>query len=365
MAEPRRIHQDQPVTLVLLVNLGSPTRPTPGAVRRFLREFLSDRRVVEVPRLLWWCILNLIILPLRTRRIARHYADIFTSEGAPLVVGTARLSARLGEKLKGRAEVDFAMRYGEPSIAAKLASRRDRHLRRLVVLPLYPQYAASTTGTAFDQMARALKRQRWTPDLRYINAYYDDGAYIEALAASIKAKRKPGHLLLLSFHGLPLKMLLKGDPYYCHCHKTARLLAARLRLGEDEWRLTFQSRFGMQTWLQPYTDRTLQSLPGQGVTRVQVACPGFAVDCLETLEEIARQCRNLFLEAGGESFEYFECLNDTQEHVNALATIAGRQLDSYATDDESRLEPQVKKKQRTMLYNQAVQSLGLDNNPFV
>ena len=352
-------HQEAPLPLVLLVNLGSPTAPTPREVRRYLRQFLRDRRVVELPRVLWWCILNGIILPLRARPVARLYASIFTDKGSPLVTGTAALSEGLRTHLHQRAHVDYSMRYGQPSMDAVLGRWKARGIRKLIVLPLYPQYAASTTGTVFDKLARVLMQWRWIPDIRYINGYYDEPGYIEALAESVRSQRKPDHTLVISFHGLPIAMLKKGDPYYCHCHKTARLLAARLGLPPESWRMTFQSRFGRDPWLQPYTDTTLEHMAQEGITKVQVVCPGFAIDCLETLEEIGVENRDIFLRAGGKSFDYIPCLNDSTAHQQLLATIVSRQLDSYSAHQPH--SDEIDQTTRDALYATARQSLGIDD----
>ena len=332
-------HDSQAKTLVLVVNLGSPSEPTAKGVSKFLREFLSDQRVVELPRLFWRPLLNLLVLPLRSKRVARLYQHIFTQEGSPLTVGTARIAAQLDANLgNDMIKVDFAMRYGQHNLSEKLDGWRNQRLERLVILPLYPQYAASTTGAAFDEVARILMHWRWVPDVQFVGHFYADQRYINALVDTVKPIFKEGYLLLMSFHGVPTVTLKQGDPYYCQCHKTARLLATQLGLKDHQWRLTFQSRFGKQPWLEPYTDKTLLVLPKEGIKKVQVICPGFSVDCLETLEEINQDNRSLFLNAGGESFEYIPCLNEQSRY---LEDIVSDRLALYQKLDDNQMEPKL------------------------
>lgn len=320
-------------TAVLLVQLGTPDAPETSAVRRYLREFLSDPRVVEIPRLVWALILNGIILNVRPARSAEKYATIWTEEGSPLAVHTANQAARLTETLSARGmtlQVAWAMRYGRPSIASTLRELREQNVTRLLVLPLYPQYAGSTTATAFDEVFRELASWRNQPELRTVRNFHNHGPYIEALARHIEAywarEGKPDQLVM-SFHGVPRRTLLMGDPYHCECQVTGRLLAGRLQLAPDQYRVTFQSRFGKAEWLQPYTDLTLRELGERKVGRVDVVCPGFVSDCLETLEEIAIEGRETFLEAGGGDYRYIGCLNDSPEFVAALA----RLVESHAS----------------------------------
>ncbi|HSH43561.1 MAG TPA: ferrochelatase [Arenicellales bacterium] len=321
-----RFRHDQPLRAgVLLVNLGTPDAPRPRALRRYLKEFLSDPRVVELPRPVWWLILNLVILNLRPRRSAEAYRKIWTEHGSPLLMHTQRLAGRVLEQVDARSPqqplVKFAMRYGEPSIPAAMREMHEAQLHRLLVLPLYPQYSGSTTGSTFDAVSHELQSWRWVPELRFVGGYHDHELYIQALADKVRRywdEHHRGELLLMSFHGVPRRYLLKGDPYHCQCHATARLLAAKLELREDQWQVVFQSRFGREPWLQPYCDETLKSLPGRGVRSVDLVCPGFAVDCLETLEEIAMQNRELFEQAGGESFQYIPCLNDDEAHAELM-----------------------------------------------
>lgn len=310
---------------VLLTNLGTPDAPTPSALRRYLAEFLWDRRVVEIPRPLWWLILHGVILRTRPARSARKYQAIWTAEGSPLLAISRKQAKALAETLAARCpgpvRVVLGMRYGNPSIPAALAELRTAGVQRLLVLPLYPQYSAATTASTFDAIAAELQTWRWLPELRFIAQYHDHPAYLDALAASLRAARaeQAGERLLFSFHGLPKRNLLAGDPYHCQCHKTARLVAERLGLGPEQWAVAFQSRFGRAEWLQPYTSVLLADWAKAGVKRVDVACPGFAADCLETLEEIAHENRQTFLDAGGERYRYLPALNDAPDHIAALA----------------------------------------------
>ncbi len=347
-------------TAVLLVQLGTPDAPTAPAVRRYLAEFLSDPRVVEIPRVAWWPLLHGVILRTRPRRSAAKYAAIWTDRGSPLAVHT-RVQAELLRGFLGEAgqaiDVRWAMRYGEPSIAGALRALRDDGLERLLVLPMYPQYAASTTATVYDVVFRELAHWRNPPELRLVKHFHDFAPYVEALAEGIertwRAEGRPERLLM-SFHGLPRRALELGDPYHCECHVTARLLAERLGLAEDQWQLAFQSRFGRAAWLQPYTDATLAAWARQGVRRVDVVCPGFVADCLETLEEVAIEGRQTFLAAGGEAFRYLGCPNDSPAFIRALVELVGRHVGGWpvhrltppeAAADESRREA---RRQRAM-----------------
>lgn len=330
---------------MLLVNLGTPDEPTPAAVRRYLREFLSDPRVVEIPRVLWWPILNGVILNVRPAKSAAKYASIWTAQGSPLAVWTAKQAALLQGYLGERGPkppqllVRHAMRYGNPSVAAVLDELKAANATRVLVVPLYPQYAAATTASVNDAVLTWQLRQRRQPELRFINHYHDDPGYIDALAQRVHShwmQSGRGDRLVLSFHGVPERSLLLGDPYHCECQKTARLLAKRLDLADGEWLVTFQSRFGKAKWLGPYTEPTLVELARQGVGRIDVMCPGFATDCLETLEEIAQEARDAFLSAGGRSFEYIPALNDQHEWIAALAAITLRHLQGWPLEPEDR-----------------------------
>ena len=336
--EPALPHGTPARTAVLLVNLGTPDEPTAPAVRRYLREFLSDPRVVEIPRLIWWPILHGIILTTRPAKSAAKYASIWTSEGSPLAVWTAKQTALLQGYLGERGAappqllVRHAMRYGNPSIASVLDELKASNATRILVVPLYPQYAAATTASVNDAVMAWQQRQRRQPELRFVNRYHDDAGYVDALAARVRSfwqTNGRGDRLVFSFHGVPERSLSLGDPYHCECHKTARLLSLRLGLAPGDALVTFQSRFGKAKWLGPYTEPTLIDLARQGVTRVDVMCPGFTSDCLETLEEISLEARAAFLGAGGRAFEYIPALNDQHEWIEALAAITLRHLQGW------------------------------------
>jgi len=324
-------HASAARTAILLVQLGTPAAPTAAALRPYLRQFLSDPRVVEIPRLIWWPILNGIILNTRPAKSALKYASVWTEDGSPLMAHSKRQTLRLQEALAARGhalDVVLAMRYGEPSIASVLASLRERNVTRLLVLPMYPQYAGSTTATAIDEVTRVLQGWRNLPEVRWVRNFHDDVAYIDALAAQVRrswASRGQADKLVMSFHGVPRRTLELGDPYHCECLATARLLAERLELPRDRWVVTFQSRFGKAQWLQPYTEPTLIDLARSGVRSVDVICPGFVVDCLETLEEIGMEAKAAFTEAGGEGFNYIACLNDEEAFIEALVGLVERQ----------------------------------------
>jgi ferrochelatase len=321
----------------LLVNLGTPEATDYRSMRRYLKEFLSDRRVVEAPRLIWWLILNLVILTRRPAVRGRDYASIWNRERneGPLKTITRSQAEKLAEALalgpgEGRVEVDWAMRYGRPSIAERLAALQDKGCDRILLVPLYPQYCAATTATVCDKAFDALKRLRWQPTLRVAAPYYDDPIYIEALARSTRAALAKldfePEILLASFHGIPRVYFDKGDPYYCHCAKTTRLLSEALGLPPERLRLTFQSRFGRAEWLQPYTAETVKALGANGVKRLAVVTPGFSADCLETLEEIGVENAGYFRSAGGEKFAALPCLNDSEDGMRALEAVARREL---------------------------------------
>ncbi len=322
---------------VLIVNLGTPKRADAKAVRQFLAQFLSDRRVVEIPRLIWLAILYGIILPKRSGVVAKNYRKIWMGEiessASPLMVYSKRqkeaLQQSLQQHLHSSAHVELAMCYGEPSLTQALDALREKGMRHLLVLPLYPQYSATTSGAVFDALTGVLQRWRWLPELRWVNSYHDEATYIQALMHSVQdhwsAREEDGdtkkRVLVMSFHGLPERSLELGDPYFCQCHKTARLLAEALDLEDNAWQVTFQSRFGRAEWLKPYTDDALEKLAHSGVEHVDVICPGFAADCLETLEEINMESRDVFLKAGGQSYHYIPALNDQDKHIEALTQI--------------------------------------------
>ena len=315
-------------TGLLVTNLGTPDAPTPAAVRKYLREFLWDPRVVELPRVLWWALLNGFILPVRPRRVAPKYQEIWTPEGSPLLAISRRQVARLGEILSARFpgafKIALGMRYGSPSIPESMEALRAASVRRLLVLPLYPQYSATTTASTFDAVAAVLQGWRLVPELHFINSYHDHPGYLDAVAASIRdALSAHGGCdrLLFSFHGIPRRYVEAGDPYADECHASARLIAASLGLKDQQWTVSFQSRVGREEWLRPYTDHLLREWGRAGVASVAVACPGFSADCLETLEEIALQNRDMFQAAGGGDYRYIPCLNDRRDHMDALAQI--------------------------------------------
>lgn len=336
--EPVYLHGTAAATAVLLCNLGTPDAPTAPALRRYLAQFLSDPRVVEIPRALWWLILHGIILRVRPAKSAAKYANIWMPEGSPLRVWTERQASMLGGFLGERGHrvtVRVAMRYGNPSIVSVLDELTSQGVTRVLILPAYPQYSGPTTASVIDTVGAWAKGVRSLPELRFVNRYHDDAGYIAALARRVtdqwQTHGRPDKLVL-SFHGVPRRTLMLGDPYHCECLKTARLLRERLGLSADEVVTTFQSRFGKAEWLQPYTEPTLVALARQGVNRVAVMCPGFTSDCLETLEEINIEAREAFLKAGGQEFHYIACLNDQHEWISALAGIAIRHLGGWPTE---------------------------------
>lgn len=338
------VHSRVPRIGILLVNLGTPDAPTPSAVRKYLAEFLSDRRVVEIPAPIWKLILHGVILRVRPAKSAKKYASIWMKEGAPLLVWSERqaqyLRGSLGEQLKAiglppdYVAIEVAMRYGNPSMATALEKLKAVNCDRLLVLPMYPQYAASTTATAFDAVFDLLRKERYMPALRTVSGWHDHPGYIKALADTVNGfwkKHGRPDKLLMSFHGVPRLTLTRGDPYHCFCRATARLLATELGLTDDQWVQTFQSRLGRAEWLKPYTDETLRALPSQGVKKLHVVCPGFPADNLETLEEIAIEGKETFLHAGGMQYDYIPALNDHPVLIRALTEIAFANLQGWLT----------------------------------
>ena len=328
LGEPAYEHGSAATTGALLVNLGTPDAPTPAAIRRFLAEFLWDPRVVEAPRWLWWLALHGVILRVRPARSAHAYRQIWTPQGSPLLLHTRALVDGVRGNLQRQlaATVVLGMSYGSPGIPAALEELRRAGVRRLVVLPLYPQYSCTTTASVFDRVTSLLQRWRWVPELRFIGNYHDEPAYVDAIAASILEHwrtHERGHLLF-SFHGVPRRYLLAGDPYHCQCQKTARLVADRLGLDAGAWTVSFQSQVGRDEWLRPYTDETLPRLAREGQRRISIVCPGFATDCLETLEEIAIRNRALFMGNGGEVCDYIPALNASDAHAGLLADLIAR-----------------------------------------
>ena len=323
---------------VLITNLGTPEAPTAAALRPYLKQFLWDPRVVEVPRPIWWLVLNGIILNTRPKKSAEAYQSVWTEEGSPLANYTKQQADALAKKLHKQygddMELAWAMRYGEPSISNTLQALFEKGVTKLLVLPLYPQYSAATTGSTFDALADDFKSRRWLPELRFINQYNDDQGYIDALTASIETHWQThgkAQKLIFSYHGVPLRYLHNGDPYHCQCHKTTRLVIEKLGLKESDYLTSFQSRFGREAWLRPYTDETMKSLPKKGVKSIQVVCPGFSADCLETIEEIGEENREYFMSAGGEKYEYIPALNVRDDHINALANLIGKNLAGWET----------------------------------
>jgi len=324
-------------TAVLYCNLGTPDAPTAAALRRYLAEFLGDHRVVEIPRPIWWLILHGIILRVRPKKSAAKYASIWTEQGSPLKVWTQAQAERLGEQLSQRGhhvQVRYAMRYGNPSVASQLEALKAEGVTRVLVVPAYPHYSGTTTASVFDAVYAWAQKARRLPELRFVNHYHAQAGYIAALAQTVRAhweQHGQPEQLVMSFHGVPARTLALGDPYHCECHKTARLLAQSLGLPKERYKVTFQSRFGKAKWLEPYTEPTLIALAQAGTRRVDVICPGFTADCLETLEEINQEAREAFLHAGGEQFHYIPCLNDHPAWVDALAQVCEQHLAGWPT----------------------------------
>ncbi|HEY8856372.1 MAG TPA: ferrochelatase [Rugosibacter sp.] len=342
VAEPAHRHSDVRRTAIVLVNLGTPDAPTTSALRRYLKQFLWDPRVVEIPRAIWWLILHGIILTLRPAKSAVKYAKIWLKEGSPLRVHTERqaklLKGLLGQQGHTDIKIAWAMRYGNPSISHTLDQLKQKGVERVLIFPLYPQYAASTTASVMDAVGDWIKRSRNPPELRFIKQYPSHPGYIAALAASVREHwmmHGRGERLVISFHGLPQRSLLLGDPYFCLCQKTGRLLAESLGLTADDYLITFQSRFGKAKWLQPYTQPTLEKLAKDGVAHVDVICPGFVADCLETLEEIAMECKDAYLASGGKIFSYIPCMNERADWIAALGDIATTHLAGWPLSAEA------------------------------
>ncbi|MCM2680006.1 ferrochelatase [Echinimonas agarilytica] len=320
---------------VLLVNLGTPDAPTASAVRRYLKQFLSDRRVVDVPRAIWWPVLNGIILPIRSPKVAKAYASIWEEDSPLRSIGqqqAEQLASRLIMDQGLDCPVELAMTYGQPSIPDGIANLMNKGVKRIVVLPLYPQYSATTTGSVADAIANALRDIRHIPEIRMVPHYYDHHQYIKGLAGSVKmywAQHGQPEKLMMSFHGIPQRYARLGDPYPDHCEATAKAVAKELNLRDDQWIQTYQSRFGREPWLQPYTDKTLEALPDKGVRSIDVICPAFASDCLETLEEIAEENRDIFMEAGGQQYRYIPALNAAPCHARLMSSLVSEQLKGW------------------------------------
>jgi ferrochelatase len=338
-AEPAYSHGQPAKTAIVYCNLGTPQAPTAPALRRYLAEFLSDPRVVEIPRFLWLMILHGIILRVRPAKSAHKYASIWTTEGSPLKVWTEKQSLALQQLFDPhKVVVRYAMRYGSPAVPQVLDELKAQGVTRVLVLPAYPQYSGTTTASVFDAVYAWGMRTRNLPELRFINHYHDHPGYIEALAEKIRAhwaQHGRAEQLVMSFHGVPERTLLLGDPYHCECHKTARLLAQSLGLSKDEYKVCFQSRFGKAKWLEPYTEPTVRELARQGCRSVQIVCPGFVSDCLETLEEIALEVKAAFLEEGGEQFHYIECINDSPVWIQAMHSLTMTHMSGWPLEPAS------------------------------
>jgi ferrochelatase len=319
-------------TGVILANLGSPSAPTTSAVRKFLRDFLGDPRVVNIPRPIWWLILNLFILPFRPKKSLKAYQKIWTEHGSPLIHLTKQFATKLNAQYQhSPVLVDYAMRYGEPSIANTLRKLKQSGVNDFIVIPLYPQYSSTTTASVYDDLVKELNQWRHLPTVQFISDYHQHPAYISAIASSVQQhwqEHGKQALLLMSFHGLPEQLTKWGDPYFYQCQNTAALIAKELGLKENEWMLVFQSRFGKAEWLKPYCADTLEKMPAQGIKNLDVICPGFAVDCLETLEEIAMENKHIFMEAGGEVYNYIPCLNDSDTHVQFFVQLLKNKIDN-------------------------------------
>lgn len=335
LGSPHFAHGQPERTGILLVNLGTPDAPTPSAVRRFLAEFLGDPRVVEAPRWLWLPILHGVILTIRPRRSAHAYQQVWTERGSPLMVFSRELADRLGaalsERLGPHTTVALGMTYGNPSIASALQQLREHGATRIVVMPLYPQYSGTTTASVFDRVSSILQRWRWVPEVRFVMQYHDEPAYIDAIAQSVERHRQQNgrRHLLFSFHGIPKSYLLAGDPYHCQCLKTARLVSERLKLEDSEWSVSFQSQVGRAEWLRPYTDELLIKYAREGRKEITVVCPGFAIDCLETLEEIELRNRETFLANGGTAYDYVPALNSSDAQVELLTDLVARHMQGW------------------------------------
>ena len=310
---------------ILITNLGTPDRPNKKAVKIYLKEFLSDPRVIEIPKLIWQIILRGIILNVRPRKVAKLYKSIWSKNGGPLLVMLKKQKKGIQKNLKQKrkdVKIEIAMRYGNPSIEKGLINLKRLGCRKILILPLYPQYCAATIGSTFDKVTEILRKWRWIPEIRFVNGYFDDPFYIDCLVKSIKKswkKKGRAQKIIFSYHGVPKKYLLKGDPYYCFCQKTTRLVVEKMKLKKNDYITTFQSRFGPQEWLTPYTDKTLKKLPKKNIKSVDIISPGFSSDCLETLEELEVENKVNFLSSGGEKFNYINCLNDDPQHLKMLS----------------------------------------------
>ena len=313
-------HEDKEKIGILICNLGTPDSYSVSDVRIFLREFLSDKRVIELPRIIWWFILNVFILTLRPFKSAKIYKSVWTDEGSPLLIYSERLKEKLDRSSSDNLCFELGMRYGNPSIKSALENLKNKNCRKILVLPLFPQYSATTTGSIFDEVTKVMSTWRWVPSLNFINSYHDNDDFIDVISSSIKSKLEEinPHKIIFTYHGIPKKYFDQGDPYHCFCQKTSRLVAEKLDIKEENFMTTFQSRLGTAEWLKPYTSDVMKKLPSEGCSNILVIAPGFSVDCLETIEEIDEENKEYFLEAGGKKFTYINCLNDSDQHVNFL-----------------------------------------------
>ncbi|ASJ70408.1 ferrochelatase [Granulosicoccus antarcticus] len=353
---PNYAHESEGRLGVLIVNLGTPAAPETGAVRRYLAEFLSDPRIIELPRWLWKIILHGVILRIRPARSAKAYREVWSDEtGSPLLSISRQQSAALAVELEKRfgehVTVSLGMRYAQPSIDSAITELEAANVRRLIVLPMYPQYSGTTTASVFDAVASRMQRTRWIPEMRFINQFCDHHAFIKALADSVRESWEAngrGDLLVTSYHGIPQRYLLAGDPYFCLCHKTSRLLGEELGLATEQIRVVFQSRVGKEEWLRPYCDETMKKLPGEGFKSIDIMSPAFSADCLETIEEICGENREYFEENGGERFQYIPCLNDRQDHITFLGNLVERHAQGWPeTDPERDIETEREQLQAT------------------
>lgn len=346
-------HEYRPAVGVLLVNLGTPDAPSPKALRVYLRQFLSDPRIIELPKILWQILLNFVILPTRPYRIAKLYSRIWTKEGSPLLVITmaqaAKLRAQLALTFGTPHHVEVGMRIGNPSIKSALEKLKERGCTRVIILPLFGQYSSTTVGSAMDAVFDELKTWRWVPEIRTINQFHDHPGYIKSLANNVRTyweKHGRAEKLLMSFHGMPMRYVLAGDPYHCHCHKTGRLLAEELGIAEDQYQVSFQSQFGKEEWIKPATDATLKDWANAGLASVDVICPGFIADCLETLEEIEEENKGIFLSNGGKKYHYIPAVNDGAEFISALVNLieenSGSWLEPLVRWDEGKYQAEAK-----------------------
>jgi len=322
---------------ILMVNLGTPDAPDTKSVRRYLNQFLSDPRIIELPRLLWMAILHGVILRIRPAKSAQAYQEVWDEQtGSPLMSISAAQANALQTSLQSRfgsdVIVSLGMRYGSPSVDTAIGELESHNVRRMLVLPMYPQYSGTTVASVFDEVAHRLQRTRWIPELRFVNQFCDEAAYIQALASSVREswnQHGRGDLLVTSYHGIPKRYLLNGDPYHCLCHKTTRLLADELGLSDADYRVVFQSRVGKEEWLKPYCDETMKTLPAEGIKSIDVISPAFSADCLETLEEIEGENKEYFMENGGERFQYIACLNDRADHISMLSDLVERHCQGW------------------------------------